>query len=293
MTKFIFIISFYLMSALSYSQNLRIGLIADCQYCDCDYSERWDNNYRQALPRLKAAVDTLNAKRVQYTFHLGDFIDREYTSYKAVDSAYESLNMPHYHLLGNHDFSVKDSLKSSVLSSLRLKKPYYVVSKQNWTFIVLDGTDISTYKSADRNDVSIADSIRQTYLTKGRTQALPWNGAIGDTQLNWLDTELTKADNSLNNVIILCHFPVLPKGDANLWNDKEVVEILEKHRSVKAYINGHHHPGNYMVQNGIHYLTLQGMVKTRNQTSFADIELQSNQIIVKGYGREKSRVLEF
>ena len=293
MKAFVFISFLLFSSSVSIAQSLKIGLIADCQYCDCDYNKKWDNDYRKSISRLETSVSTFNNSPTQLTFHLGDFIDRNFSSFNTINPIYESLTMPHYHLLGNHDFNVKDSLKPQVLDQLQLTNPYYVVNKNDWTFIVLDGTDISLYNSIDIGNIQRADSIRNYYLNQGRTQALPWNGAIGNAQLDWLDKELTRADKNLKKVIVLCHFPVLPLGDANLWNDIEVIQTLEKHQSVKAYINGHHHPGNYTIQNGIHYLTLVGMVKSKNHNSFAEIELKRNKIIVKGFGLEPNRVLKF
>ena len=293
MRKIVIILSFIIANSFVYAQSLRIGLIADCQYCSCDFSEKWNNNYSDSPARLTAAVDTLNTIPTHITFHLGDFIDRDFTSFKVINPIYNSLSMPHYHLLGNHDFSVEDSLKSSVMDQLSLAKPYYVVSKNNWKFIVLDGTDVSVYNTTDKQKIQKADSLRKVYLNEGRAQAKPWNGAISTTQLAWLDQELELADQANKNVIVLCHFPVFPSGDANLWNDVEVMTVLERHKSVKAFINGHHHPGNYAFQNGIHYLTLKGMVRSKKLNSFADIELKSDRIIVTGYGREESRILIF
>ena len=275
------------------SQDLKIGLIADCQYCNCDFNAKWNNDYRKGFPRLQIAVDSFNSNLVNYAFHLGDFIDRNFDSYQKISPVFEQLKMPHYHVLGNHDYKVNDSLKSKILPTLNLQNPYYAVTKNEWVFIVLDGTDISTYKSNDSLYLSQSEQIRLAYLNDGRTQAMPWNGAIGIDQIAWLDSQLQQADENNLKVVILCHFPVFPKNDANLWNDIEIIALLEKHESVKAYINGHHHPGNYALHNNIHYLTLQGMVLTNSENAFAIITIMDNKIIVKGFGREPDRILAF
>jgi hypothetical protein len=59
---------------------------------------------------------------------------------------------------------------------------------------------------------------------------------------------------------------------------------------VAAYVNGHNHAGNYGQRDGIHYLTLKGMVDTE-QTSYAVIEIYADRLVVKGFGREKEREL--
>ena len=111
--------------------------------------------------------------------------------------------------------------------------------------------------------------------------------------MQWIDSLLTECDLEEKNVLLLCHFPVFPKSAANLWNDEEIVALLEQHSSVKAFINGHHHPGNYALKNGIHYLTLQGMVYSEKENAFSIGILESSKIRIKGFGREPNRTLNF
>ena len=281
-----------LTAAFAGAQSLKIGIIADCQYCDCDYNQDWNNNYRKGPERLQAAVDHFNANNVEMVFHLGDFIDRNFESYQTVKPIISKLEMPTYFVLGNHEFSVADSLKEKVLPLLNLKKAYYTVKKEGWQFIVLDGTDISPYRSSDPQEIEYANQQMAKYEKMGRSQAKPWNGAIGKNQMLWLENQLTEADKANEKVIILAHFPVIPKLEFNLWNDVEVVKLLDKHNSVKAYFNGHHHPGNYVQTKDIHFLTFQGMVRTLNETAFATVEISDTSIVINGKGREPSRSLK-
>ena len=292
MKNFLFLV-FFTGWFSSYAQDFKVGLIADCQYCNCEFSEQWNNDYQKGLPRLIAAVDTFNTRNVDLALHLGDFIDRDFKSFSEVSPIFESLTMPHFHVLGNHDFSVVDSLKTQVPQALGLEQPYYTIAKNNWLFIVLDGTDISLYKTNDTAFINDADKNREYYENLGRSQAKPWNGAVGGLQMVWLESQLRNAEKANQNVVIFCHFPILPEGSANLWNDVELVQLIEKYSSVKAFINGHHHPGNYMIHNNIHYLTLQGMVRTKEETAFSIITLKENQIEVNGFGREPNRILNF
>ena len=129
------------------------------------------------------------------------------------------------------------------------------------------------------------------YEKEGRPQAKPWNGAIGNQQLAWLEAQLEMADKQKLNAIVFAHFPVLPLSALNIWNDVEVVELLESHKSVKAFFNGHHHPGNYVEKKGIHYVTFQGMVMTTEDTAYAVVTLNKKEITIDGFGREPSRTL--
>ncbi|MFK7925643.1 MAG: hypothetical protein AB8H47_27070, partial [Bacteroidia bacterium] len=117
-----------------------------------------------------------------------------------------------------------------------------------------------------------------------------WNGAIGDEQLKWLEKVLIKASRQREKVALFCHFPVYPENRHNLWNAKEIISLIERYPVVKAYINGHNHEGNYAQKNGVHYLTLKGMVDTE-QTSYAVIKLLEDAIQINGFGREENRVL--
>ncbi len=289
--KTIYSIIFLLAANLAQAQSLKIGIVADCQFCDCDYSAQWNNDYRQGPLRLQEAVDKFNDNKVELVFHLGDFIDRDFSSFARVKPIMNSLKMPHYFVLGNHDFTVADSLKGQVLETLELVSPYYSIEKEKWMFIVLDGTDVSPYSSADSSKIAYANSQMKMYEKQGRPQAKPWNGALGNDQLIWLERQLQKADKQKLNAIVMAHFPVLPLAALNLWNDVEVVEILEQHKSVKAYFNGHHHPGNYVEKEGIHYVTFQGMVLGKEETAYAIITLDKKEITIDGIGREPFRTL--
>ncbi len=271
---------------------ITVGIIADCQYCACDYSPQWNNDYKQAIPRLKQAVAAFNSESVDLVFHLGDFIDRDFASYTPVCAIMNEVTMPYYYVLGNHEFSVADSLKSKVYTTLNLHKPYYTVKKRNWLFVVLDGTDISPYHSNDSMQVLTATQAMDFYARKGRPQAKPWNGALGSTQMQWLEATLTHADSMGLQTLVLAHFPVFPAGDLTLWNDKEVRALLEQHPSVKAYFNGHDHPGNYAQHKGIHYLTFQAMVLGKKSNAFSVVQLYNNKIKINGFGREPNRLLD-
>ena len=109
-------------------------------------------------------------------------------------------------------------------------------------------------------------------------------------QLTWLDQILTEADQEMVPVVLLCHFPVYPADVHNLWNAEEVVTLLERHPSVKAWLNGHNHAGNYGLKDGIHFVTFKGMVDTETN-SFAKLTINHEQIIIRGFGRETDRLL--
>ena len=97
-------------------QDLAIGIIADCQYCYCDSSP--SRFYKNSPNKLKKAVAALNKEELKYAIHLGDFIDRDFNSFDTVLPIWNTLKTKKYHVLGNHDFSVADSLKPLVMHKM-------------------------------------------------------------------------------------------------------------------------------------------------------------------------------
>lgn len=79
----------------------------------------------------------------------------------------------------------------------------------------------------------------------------------------------------------------------SLWNDIELIELLESYPCVVALFSGHYHSGNYAKKKGIHYLTLQGMVETENSNAYSIVEVYTDHLKVLGFGREPSRILTF
>lgn len=265
--------------------DFTFGVIADCQYCDVEGSGI--RKYSLSGRKLQDAVTHLNTMDLKYVVHLGDFIDRDAESFDVVGPIFNRLKARGYHVLGNHDFSVADSLKLSVPKTMGLISRYYDFEIEGWRFVVLDGNDLSFYAHPKDNQRHAESAA---YYERNNLDAPKWNGAVGTEQLAWLESLLEKASRESENVVLYCHFPIYPKDAHVLWNAKEVLELIEAYPSVKAYINGHNHAGNYATHNGIHFLTLKAMVDTK-QTSYATVEVYSDRLALTGYGREEDRVM--
>lgn len=269
------------------------GAVSDCQYCD--HPTRKNRHYRASTKKLTECVDHLNTMKLRYVVHLGDFIDRDFKSFDVVGPIFGRLKAEQRHVLGNHDFEVADKYKAKVPGRLGLKSRYYDFEENDWRFIVLDTNDISLYAYPKNTRKYLASKKYLANLkakNNGRKNLVDYNGAVGPRQLSWLKLRLKKAADAKQKVIVYSHHPVFPPNRHNVWNDTEVIEILESHTNVKAYINGHNHGGNYGKKNNIHYLTLKGMVDTE-KNSYAKIDVHRDRLIVKGVGREKNRELIF
>ena len=54
---------------------------------------------------------------------------------------------------------------------------------------------------------------------------------------------------------------------------------------------GHDHAGGYTMRNGVHHITIKGMVEAPDKNAYAFIELHPDYLRVVGVGAESSRHL--
>ena len=276
------------------SESFSIGIISDCQYCDCDirFVGGADRYYRKAPQRLRNAVAELNKHELEFTIHLGDFIDQDFKSFDSITPIWDGLKSKSYHVLGNHDFSVADSLKSRVPNKMGLTDRYYSFELNNWKFIVLDGNNVSLYGAPTKEKLKEAEELLAEVTKDSLPYAKFYNGALGSEQLTWVKTELEDAKTRNLNVCFFNHFPASPMTKLNFWDKENFLALVKDYDNVKFYLNGHDHAGAYDEVNGVHYVTFKGMVDTENTNTFASIEFTKDSAFVKGYGREESRSLK-
>jgi Predicted phosphohydrolases len=265
--------------------HFRIGVVTDTQYADKDDVE--NHHYRLAPARLAEAVETLRGAGIDAGFYLGDFIDGGYENYSRVLPIAQRLPVPFHFLLGNHDFSIAEDKKAGLYSLLGMPSRYYTVEHKGWIFVILDGTDVSTFgwPAGSPEDVK-ARAIK----TEKYPDAPVWNGAIGEAQLAWLDAVLEKAGKQGKQVALLCHFALDQGVEHNLWNAPEVISRIVPHACVKLWLNGHNHAGHYGTVSGIHCLNLKGMLDT-DQTAYAALSFYAGKVMVHGYGRQENQTL--
>jgi hypothetical protein len=142
--------------------------------------------------------------------------------------------------------------------------------------------------------VQRADELLQELRAKKAKNARKWNGAVGKRQLRWLERTLADADHKKQQVIVLCHFPLLAAASSEvhlLWNHDAVLRVLEAHPCVVAWFNGHDHAGGYAERRGIHHVTFSGMVETPRKTAWAIVDVFEDRLKIRGFGRQTSRRL--
>jgi len=265
--------------------DFRIGTIADCQYAaEPDSGQRL---YRLSPAKLRAAVTDFNRQGLDFAVHLGDFIDKDWSSFDMLLPIAGQLQRPWRFVLGNHDFLVTDDKKPLVAARLGMSARYYKFTSHDWLFVALDGNDVSSY-AWPAGSPELAASMRL------RDEKYPgaslWNGALSAAQMRWLHETLTEADDQGRKVMLMCHFPVYPDNPNNLWNAADVLALIDHHACVRIWLNGHNHDGNYAIRNGVHFLNLHGMLDTQ-QTAYAVLDFHADRIAVNGRGREPDVIL--
>lgn len=268
------------------------GLIADPQYADAE--TKGNRYYRNSLLKLENCIRELNNHNLSFTITFGDLIDRDYLGFDKILPILNKSKVKVYNVLGNHDFEVDEKFRKDVRSRLNNENGYFDFTYGDLVFIILDGSDLSTFgriKGSKQYSMAV-EKLEQLKDTK-ENNAYDWNGGMGLKQLKWLERKLQKSSRLNKKVVLFCHWPLLPENGTQLWDNQKVLAILNKYDNVIAWISGHHHEGGYQKVAGIHHLTLKGMVESERETAFAIIEVYNNKLILNGFGAQDKFILEF
>ena len=229
---------------------------------------------------IKEFVQKMNeVEHPQFVVDLGDLIEdvgdkAGDTSYlkKAVDLL-SLLNMPVYHMIGNHD--IKTNSKEEVAKIFGYEKLYYSWDTSGHHFIAL---------SFERDMDEKSPGYRTT--------------ALAPEELHWLKLDLKKTHNP---TIIFSHYGLADDNMAgNFWFEqiadravlrdrKELRKIFEDSGKVKAVISAHQHWNRMFEYNGIPYFTVTSLVENFNNDGVAseahtivNIDDQKISVNVKG-----------
>jgi len=213
--------------------QIKIGVFADCQHCDCETAG--SRFYRNSLSKLEDCVTEFNeTKKLKFAVGLGDLIDRDISSFESVNTILANSKHKVYHVIGNHDLAVDKKALEQVPDKLNLKETWYSFTKKGWHFIFLNGNDI-TFHSNNQEIAQMAKEMTDKLKKENKPNFYDWNGGIGSEQMKWLEKELQNADRKKLKVAIFCHYPLLPFEAHALWNSEEVLGTITKYRNVKLY----------------------------------------------------------
>eukprot|EP00600_Ochromonadales_sp_CCMP1393_P005923 CAMPEP_0174965808 /NCGR_PEP_ID=MMETSP0004_2-20121128/6639_1 /TAXON_ID=420556 /ORGANISM="Ochromonas sp., Strain CCMP1393" /LENGTH=311 /DNA_ID=CAMNT_0016214681 /DNA_START=96 /DNA_END=1028 /DNA_ORIENTATION=+ len=279
----------------AYTPLFSYGVISDPQYVDAidgtNFAGTSVRRYRHSLSILDKAGRSFASHSTSCNIVLGDVLDGKANAFgikeKCLQDIFDSTKKHtasdnwHY-VLGNHDYYCFNReelyaklIPSHIMDMCTPQKLYYHFSPQKgYRFIVLDGYEVSEMGAATPSDAEAALMILEANnpniaaktggatwfkdLPEERRRFVPYNGALGTGQLQWLRETLANAAISQERVVIFSHMPVyLPCTHSNsiLWNSEEVLDIIQSSDSVLAFVSGHDHGGGYaMDATGIHHI---------------------------------------
>ena len=274
--------------------------MSDCQYGDFEPEDfivdgthhMYHNRYRQSSAKIQQAVDTFNAKKLDFVIHLGDFVDRRLDDADVLLEITNTLKAPFWHVLGNHDFVGSEDNHIGILQKYSMESPYYSRSLNGLRLIVLDTNELSDLKHPKGTD-KWQEGIRNVEAARqaGKPQAYAWNGGVDKEQMQWLDSELTDAANAGEKAILFSHHQVFPPSVLCALNNDEILDMIDRHPNVISYINGHNHLGAFGLRKGVPYVTMPGMLQGETN-AFGIVHVYDDRIEVDGYDRVEDMTLE-
>lgn len=270
-------------SVFEIKKTVRIGLATDSHYADREVAGT--RFYKGALEKMREFTSIMNQEKVDFVVHLGDFKDEDETKneqktlgyLRKIEDEFSKFQGDRFHCIGNHDvdsITKKQFLENVTNTGFEVAKSYYSFNKNGFHFIILDGNHT---KEGKDHFYKLGQDWQDTNL--------------GVEQLNWLRKDLES--NELP-VIVFCHHPLYEffRGNHKYHvNDYlEAQKLFENSEKVIAVFQGHVHAENHQKINGIHYLTLLGMVDYEglDNNSFTLLEVSQHQLILKGYKRSHS-----
>src|SRR5574344_372887 len=238
------------------------------QISDAHYSTAKSNtSYRltaESGELLDDAIEQVNeTPNIHFVMFTGDMINtpyqRELLSFLTHTN---NLKYPWYAVFGNHDICIGGYLSKQVYLKMlnshdkdfHFQKPYYAFTpKKGFKVIGLD-------------------SIIDTKITS--------NGRISETELKWLDRELSKSKNDV--VLIFLHTPIvepLHSESHKLLNANEVQKVLNKYKNPIAVFSGHYHTTRIIQQGNILNVSTPSLVSYPNAFRIIKVTNQKNKVV--------------
>jgi predicted phosphodiesterase len=266
------------------------GIMTDAHYGDYDSEE--DKYYRNSLIKIDEAMQVFDSEHLEFVLELGDLIDRDFRSMMPVNEVFTKYQTAVLRCQGNHDYAVERKY-FKLLNPAGNEKGYYSESLNGFRFIILNGNEVSVYGPGSNSERKKAGQLIEKMKQEGKVNAELWNGGLLEEQMKWFESELDSSVAANEKVFIICHFPVWPEEKHVLLDQEEVLDLLSRYNNIIAWFAGHNHHGGYGNYNLIHCVTFRGMVETETENSFAIVDVYKNKIWIRGFGREKSRILAY
>lgn len=295
------------------------GVVADIQYANQEPHD--GRSCRESIYKFLKAAGTFSDRKVPFVLQLGDSIDRHWENHTAMAELFRISGLSFRNVLGNHDFSIAREYKDKVYEILNIPKPGYysfILTDPDqpdlrWRFVVLNGMELSFLTAEGKEESKKIVDLQKKYQLANGDLPKPWNGAVSQMQLDWLDRELSQADDHAEYVLVISHFPLFAEGKSinkvskvpflgnmgiyfdrmgvSTWNGQDILNIMDRHPSVKAYMAGHLHEGAFGTRKNVHHITFKGMVQTP-KGPYSIATLDRDFIRIEGFEEEPTRFLK-
>lgn len=258
--------------------SVSFGVVTDVHYADIP--PRKVRPCHLTLDKLREALARFNQRQLAFIIELGDFIDadpgklHDLDYLKAVRSVFETFPGPRYYVLGNHCVWVLG--KEAFLAGCGLERSWYSFDYGPIHGVVLDACftqDEAPY----------------------RPGAFDWKDSwIPQAELNWLAEDLARAKD--RTVLVFVHQNLQNESLAvGVKNAPQVRKVLEAAGNVFAVFQGHEHAGAYARINGIHYITLRGLIEGAelDSNSYGIVTISGpDRMRIEGFGKQPNLILE-
>lgn len=231
---------------------VRVALMTDIHYAD--KPTNGSRHYRKALPRVRRAVEALDARKPTFAVEIGDFIDggdtrqQELEALEAIEAQFAAFRCPGHYVLGNHD--LHHLSKEEFGEATGARRPYYAFDSGGIHFVILDAC------------------YRQDGEPYHRGNFEWTNTAIPPDEIEWLKADLASTDRP---TVVFVHQPLglSPNNTYAVKNATSVRDVLAASGQVQVVLQGHHHRNAHRVIDGIHYCTLEAVVEGPEPTDNA------------------------
>lgn len=179
---------------------------------------------------------------------------------------------------------------------------YYDFTLANYRFLMLDSFDVALHgrppddpivaqARACLDERNLHPDDRSWHTPHGPTyetrRFVAYNGGIGEAQLQWMVKVLEDARQRQQYVLLCSHVPFDPRATQDylqVWNQHELLELIEQHHQIVATLHGHdHRGGHHEDENGVHHHVFEAILTAPDErSSHGLIELYSDRIEIRG-----------
>lgn len=213
-----------------------------------------------------------------YTSGVASTTDTYWKSlYTDIYLIYDSLKIPWYTVLGNHDWGYGEQ---GVTAQLERHKEDSI-DDDSW---VTESTNYTTkYYYPDGSGMVQIIYIDTTTLAPNENKCCNSNGGVSESLISWrIKNQLERITEMLNETVnnpptwllVAGHYPVYSSGDHGDTSElkKYLLPLLEQY-NVHAYICGHDHISEHLQANNIEYFVVGAgtMIDNLKQTSSAKL----------------------